>query len=300
MSCDVLRFEDVSQFHRAYYLRNRPVILRGIAEALPLRIFDWSAAYLERVLGNTQVSVYKTRSGFMSYERDVVQMPFSEFARRSFGPLAARDAEYHYYYRNRASTLPAGHNDARRIEALEPYLRRAAIENLWISGSETTVALHFDAAENLNFQLKGRKEFILYPPGVQAYYPESMFSQTAHVSRVYRDGPTPDLRRFPRFDPTLGLHIELCEGDVLYLPAYWWHHVHSCGAENVNLNYWWLPSLRKQLLNWNQAFRGHVQVLLRYLRFGNLNNAPAANEEARHAARSVRDGPPDGPPERPK
>jgi hypothetical protein len=274
MSCDILRYDEISRFHSEYYARNRPVIVRGIREAMPLKIFDWSAEFFVGVLGDTKVPVYKTRSGFLSYERDVVELPFSEFAARAFGPPGKRDPEHRSYYRNRVRTLPAEVDDSHRIEALAPYLRRAVISNLWISGTDTTVALHFDAADNLNFQLKGNKQFVLYPPGVRNYYPESMFSQTAHVSRVYRNGPTPDLKQFPRFDPSSGLHIEVLAGDVLYLPAYWWHQVHSCDAENVNLNFWWMPCLRKQVLNWNQALRGHFQVFARYLRFGDLNHPP--------------------------
>jgi hypothetical protein len=279
MSCDVLHFRDIARFHDEYYLRNRPVVLRGVREAKPLKIFDWSTEYLARAMADKKVPVLKTRTGFLSYERDVTEMPFSEFVARSFGPPDQRDPELRYYYKNSTDLLPEGLDDSAQIEALAPYLRRSILKNLWISGTALTVGLHFDAAENLNFQLKGKKRFVLYPPGVRAFYPMPMFSQTAHISRVFRDGPTPDLRAFPRFDPKQAVPIEMLEGDIIYLPAYWWHQVHSEGEENVNLNFWWMPSARKQLLNWNQALRGHVQLALRYLKFGNLQKAPPMKDE---------------------
>jgi ribosomal protein L16 Arg81 hydroxylase len=180
-----------------------------------------------------------------------------------------------YYYKNPTTMLPAGVDDSDRIAELQPYMAKSLARNLWISSSGLTVGLHFDPADNLNFQLRGRKSFMLYPPGVRAYYPLPMFSQTAHISGVFRDGPDPDLKKFSRFDPGKGTRIELQEGDVLYIPAYWWHQVESLGRENLNLNFWWLPRLGKQVSNWNQALRGHIQLALRYTKYGNIQQAPA-------------------------
>jgi lysine-specific demethylase 8 len=270
---DVIQYADLDQFHDRYFARNQPAVLRGIREHRALKIFRWSTEYWEAVMGQRTVPVMLTKTGFLSYERSFVQMQFGEFARRVFEPDAKTGARY--YYKNPTDLLPQGHDDSASIEALSPYIRKAVSKNLWISSSGLTVGLHFDPADNLNFQLRGRKAFWLYPPGTSAYYPLSMFSQTAMISGVYRKGPRPDLRAFPRFDPSAGVRVELQEGDVLYLPAYWWHQVESLGRENVNLNFWWLPTLRKQLANWNQALRGHLQVAIRYTKYGNIQQAPA-------------------------
>ena len=273
MSVDVLPYEQLSRFHRDYYLANRPVVLRGLREHLSLRLFKWSVAYWAEIMGNKQVPVMATRTAFLSYERNFVDMPFRDLTTRLFTPDP--DSGIRYYYKNPTKLLPEGHDDSEQIDQLRPYIEKALSRNLWMSSSGLTVGLHFDPADNLNFQLRGSKAFMLYPPGTAAYYPMPMFSQTAHISRVYRDGPNPDLSRFPRFDPSKGLRVELSEGDVLYLPAYWWHQVESLGVENVNLNFWWLPRLGKQVVNLNQAIRGHAQVLGRLLRYGNIQQAPA-------------------------
>jgi hypothetical protein len=282
MHVAILQPNELSRFHREFYVPNRPVVLRGLGELKPLRIFEWSAEYFREVMGAQRVPVLKTTTGFLSYERDVIEMPFDEFVARSFG--GPKDPTLRYYYKNSVDRLPPGHDDSGEIEPLAPYIARAVMRNLWISGPGLTVGLHFDPAENFNFQLRGEKLFTLYPPGVRAYYPMPMFSQTAHISRVYRGGPSPNLSDFPRFDPKQGIPVELRAGDVLYLPAYWWHQVESRGEENVNLNFWWLPSLRKQLRHPNQALRGHVQVLLRYAKFGNLQKAPPATRTPGAAA----------------
>lgn len=275
MSHDIVEYRDIEHLHRDNLPANRPAVIRGTRDANPsLAIFRWSPSYFADVLGDREVPVLATKTGFLSYERDVNAMPFRTFVERAF--VTEKRAELRHYYKNPTTLLPAGHDDSERIAPLACYLSKAITRNLWISGPGLTVGLHFDAAENLNFSLRGRKRFTLYPPGVRAYYPLPMFSQTAHISGVFRDGPNPDLRRFPRFDPSRAIDIELSEGEILYLPAYWWHQVTSLGEENVNLNFWWLPSKRKQLLHWNQALRGHVQLGLRWLKYRNIQQAPSA------------------------
>jgi hypothetical protein len=273
VAVQIIDAAELKRFHAEHYLPNRPVVIRGLREQQPCKIFDWSVDYFAQRMADKVVPVMGTRTGFLSYERNFVSMPFAEFAQRVFEP--DRPTGQRYYYKNPTTLLPEGHDDSDAISGLRPYLRKAVARNLWISSSGLTVGLHFDPADNLNFQLRGRKSFVLYPPGVRAYYPLPMFSQTAHISGVFRDGPTPDLERFPRFDPKQGLKVELQEGDVLYIPAYWWHQVESLGHENLNLNFWWLPRLPKQLRNPNQALRGHAQVLLRLIKYGNIQQAPA-------------------------
>ena len=273
MTCDILEYPNLERFHDEYYRRNRPVVLRGLAGAQQSKVFDWSAGYFENVLGDKKVPVIETDTGFLSYERDVTQMPYREFVARSFG--SGRRSNTRLYFKNSTKILPPGHDDSERIEVLAPYIQRSLMRNLWISGGGITVGLHFDHADNLNFQLRGEKVFMLFPPGVRGYYPMPMFSQKAHISRVFRDGPTPDFARFPRFDLAKGIRAELVAGDIIYVPAYWWHQVESLGDENVNLNFWWLPPAWKQILHWNQALRGYYQLFSRFLRHGGFAKAPS-------------------------
>ncbi len=276
---DRLPYREIARFYERYYRTNTPVVIEGIREVRPLKIFQWSARYFMDVMADATVPVMTTATGFLSYERNVSPMRFGDFFERSFG--SGPKSSLRYYYKNPVQLLPDGHDDSLQLTELAPYLRKAVMRNLWISGPGITVGLHFDAAENFNFQLRGAKTFDLYPPGVRAYYPLPMFSQTAHMSGVFRNGPNPDLRSFPRFDPSRRLRVDMREGDVLYLPAYWWHQVESFADENVNLNFWWLPGPKKQLRNWNQALRGHAQLAIRYLRLGSIVKAPPENARGR-------------------
>jgi hypothetical protein len=266
-----IRYPALDDFYEKYYARNEPAIIVGVPEHHDLNIFRFSPDYLEQALGDLEFPVMANDTGFFSYERDMTSMKFREFVRLTF---REQDTSTKYYFKNSTKELPAGLDDSARIEGLSRFFTKSVLRNLWISRGTKTVGLHFDPAENLNIQLRGRKRFTLYPPGTRGYYPCSMFSQTAHISQVFRDGPEYDRERFPAFDPASGREAILEEGQILYLPPYWWHQVTSLGDVNININTWSLPRVSKQLGNWNQALRGHYQVLARFLAFGNIAKAP--------------------------
>jgi len=52
----------------------------------------------------------------------------------------------------------------------------------------------------------------------------------------------PDLERFPMFSQTKPYQCNLMEGDVLYMPSFWWHEVQSRPnvdeKRNVAVNFW--------------------------------------------------------------
>ena len=237
-------------------------------------MFRFTPEMLAEKLGDSEYCVLRADSGFLSYERDTEKMPFRQFVERTFG---ANANGVRYYFKNPLKLLPLEIDECDRIGGLARYVAKSLMRNLWISRGSITVGLHFDAAENFNIQIRGRKRFMLYPPGTSGYYPCPMFSQAAHISRVFREGPNLDLERFPRFDPARGREVILEEGEILYLPAYWWHQVTSLGDVNINVNTWSIPATAKQFMNANQALRGHYQVLARYLAFGNITSAPAAS-----------------------
>ncbi|EKD19977.1 phospholipase A2 protein family [Drepanopeziza brunnea f. sp. 'multigermtubi' MB_m1] len=142
--------------------------------------------------------------------------------------------------------------------------------NLWIGNSLSTTALHKDNYENIYVQIIGRKTFLLIPPiawsavAERPLRPASYARLAQHSPRHLPGGgfeiveeagdPVP----FATWDPDspLGaeegngtryskwvepLRVELREGDMLYLPAQWYHKVsQSCSEEGicVAVNYW--------------------------------------------------------------
>jgi hypothetical protein len=107
---------------------------------------------------------------------------------------------------------------------------------------------HYDTEDNINIQLLGRKEIILFPSTqLDELYPRSAWDYMSNFSRVEIEKP--DLSRYPRFSRATPFRAVLEPGDFIYIPIYWWHQFRTLEA-SLNVNFWWQAHL-------NQALRRH-------------------------------------------
>ncbi|CAI8024674.1 Bifunctional peptidase and arginyl-hydroxylase JMJD5, partial [Geodia barretti] len=118
-------------------------------------------------------------------------------------------------------------------------------------------------------QVSGEKHVTLFDPHhnenlYEAHIPEAILSyspRTGHFSRQRLlestsmvmspvDIQDPDLVRFPRFSRAHRLECDLGPGDVLFMPAFWWHEVRSRPdlreRRNLAVNFWYEPVLTKE------------------------------------------------------
>ncbi|PSN66232.1 Clavaminate synthase-like protein [Corynespora cassiicola Philippines] len=135
--------------------------------------------------------------------------------------------------------------------------------NFWLGNSRSVTALHKDNYENVYVQVLGRKHFVLLPP-VEApcvneravlaatYVPSDGEGEGGLVAKVDDpeeyvpfamwdpDRPEENATRFSQYSQPL--RVTLDEGDMLYLPALWYHKVsQSCSEEGIccAVNYWY-------------------------------------------------------------
>jgi peptidyl-lysine (3S)-dioxygenase / protease len=145
--------------------------------------------------------------------------------------------------------------------------------NFWLGNSHSTTALHKDNYENIYVQILGQKHFVLLPPVEASCVAEKTLlaatyclkdgvdrsrAQNAEVRQedlVARIDHPEEYVPFATWDPdapegpTTSFSIEsrpirvtLDEGDMLYLPALWYHKVsQSCSEEGLccAVNYWY-------------------------------------------------------------
>lgn len=130
--------------------------------------------------------------------------------------------------------LPELNDDVRPPE----YCRDAAWRNsrFWLSASQTSTPLHRDVAENIFFQLSGRKRFYLYSPAATPWLYSHRFRSALPNYGAF-DPEYPDYERFPLSRAVEPLEVILEPGDALYLPSRWWHQVRSLDV-SMSLNYW--------------------------------------------------------------
>jgi len=125
--------------------------------------------------------------------------------------------------------------------------------NVWIGNSDSTSALHKDNYENLYCQVLGKKKFVLLSPleGIcvrEKSLPVASYDPQGKI--IVEEGQS--INGWPSVDPDVGdsgkwwgkarpMRVELHRGEVLYLPALWYHKVsQEEGDEGIccAVNYW--------------------------------------------------------------
>ncbi|XP_066275806.1 uncharacterized protein [Branchiostoma lanceolatum] len=114
--------------------------------------------------------------------------------------------------------------------------------NMWLSDGNTLGKLHFDPFDNLLCQISGKKEVILFEPHdntrlYEAHIPEAILGFNNRTGKFRRktlldstsmvmspvDILKPNFKRFPKFAEAVPVNCTIEEGEVLYMPAHWWH-----------------------------------------------------------------------------
>lgn len=244
--------------------RNIPAHIQDIDHAT-YQPMAWSIPWLCERFGNVLVRVLYGTSQYFQYsdkkERSITQMTFGEFIQKG---VRQPGSDGFYYALGRSPIKQFGGLESQMnlpssLSWIENGTLRLPERNLWISTAGTRTALHFDAVDNLNFQIQGSKSFLLFPPRINGMHPYPYYTQAAYVSKV-------DPRRSSQlpedFPIENAIECKLNEGECLYLPYGWWHQVDTVGSENVNVNYWWFPR-HKLVTQYKQTFRGAMVLLNR-------------------------------------
>lgn len=108
----------------------------------------------------------------------------------------------------------------------------------WMGRGGQVTPVHFDEAENIMTVMDGQKTFTLFPPAHTPYlYP--LHSDNLYSSSVDIDAP--DVQRYPLFRNTRPVKVKIHKGEMLYTPAFWWHHVTSSKQRNLAVNFFFRP-----------------------------------------------------------
>lgn len=106
---------------------------------------------------------------------------------------------------------------------------------LWIGAAGQRSTIHNDPYHNFNAQIIGRKRFILFEPGQHGTLYPFYFNRGMWTSPIQPFAP--DLQKYPKFAVAQGFDCTLDEGEVLFVPRFWWHYAEAATI-SVNINLW--------------------------------------------------------------
>jgi jumonji domain-containing protein 7 len=249
------------EFRRTYFRHQRPVVLSSEHSWKPP---GWTPADLVALVGDNRVRVATCSNSVFHY-----------------GPSAARNLEVREMTMREAAAGICASDGQRAMYLMQQpivevfpelcaeisppdLLGEPAAPHLWFGTAGNVTQLHYDPLSNYFAQVYGRKQFTLYPPQCfDELYPHPVESAFSHLSQI--DIEHPDLSRHPRAHGLPRVEVILGPGDMLFLPAFWWHHVRSIDTA-ISLNFWTVPPVSHCL----------VPAGLRLLRFAYEQNRLAA------------------------
>ncbi|HEX8092910.1 cupin-like domain-containing protein [Jatrophihabitans sp.] len=212
------------EFFDRFYLRNRPVVLRGIAAGSGL--LDWSPAALREQFGNLQVQVQTGRRAEPIWDV-FLRGKTSTMLLADYVDLVLSAEETNEFYLTANENFLAHDHDRRILadvafaDALLEAEHRYRGTNLWLGPAGTVSPLHRDRVNVLNVQTVGSKRITL----IDSCQLPRVYNHQSYYSMV--DVERPDLDRYPEFADVTVRSAVLQPGDAVFIPVNWWHHLRA-------------------------------------------------------------------------
>ncbi|PNI10803.1 hypothetical protein CK820_G0056777 [Pan troglodytes] len=252
-------------FCRDWVCPNRPCIIRNTLQHWPA-LQKWSLPYFRATVGSTEVSVAVTPDGYADAVRgDRFMMPAERRLPLSFVLDVPEGRAQHpgvLYVQKQCSNLPTELPQLLPdLESHVPWASEALGKmpnavNFWLGEAAAVTSLHKDHYENLYCVVSGEKHFLFHPPSDRPFIPYELYTPATYqpteegtfkvvdeeamekVPWIPLDPLAPDLARYPSYSQAQALRCTVRAGEMLYLPALWFHHVQqSQGC--IAVNFWY-------------------------------------------------------------
>lgn len=234
------------QFAENFFSRRMPAIVTDAISEWGMS-GRWSPEYLTSLIGSKPVIVTISANGKFSYDPSgkgisdsfsEESMSFAEAARQ----IAGADCDRQLYVMQQSIPLqfPELMSEI-RVPQWISNVRETSI-NLWF-GRNSVTPLHYDATNNFFAQQYGEKHFTIFAPDDTGHlYPNPIDSRMPHLSSVDVDSPDP--RTHPKYSLARPIRFTVKAGELLFLPAFWWHQVRSPHV-STSVSIWWMPDLQQ-------------------------------------------------------
>lgn len=232
INVDVVENCSRKEFCQEIQPKRKPCILKGIDIGQCKE--KWTVDYLCKNGGDIPVKIHVSETpqmNFITKNYAYRTLPFNELVKRASENIHSKYfiSEYEYYY---LRSLGADvRKDVADVKRQFPHLSDDIIFPCFfpedsffssvfrIASEKLQLWTHYDIMDNLLIQVKGKKRVILFPPtDVENLYLQGDKSTITNIDE-------PDLKTYPLFANAQRYEAILESGDILFIPALWFHNV---------------------------------------------------------------------------
>lgn len=225
-SVDIVDDIEPDDFKKKYYDTMQPLIIKGLAKQWPAHS-KWNWAYFKELVGSQKVALYN------NVKSDAYTPINTADDYKTFGEyidmISAGPAAWRIFLFNIFDHAPQLIQDFTWPENLmKGFVKKYPM--LFTGGATSITHLHFDIdlSHILHTQFIGRKRVLLFPYEEQHNLYRKPFEvlSLADFSNYYdNDKSKIDYNKFPALKNAKGFDVVLEDGDTLYMPAGYWHHM---------------------------------------------------------------------------
>jgi hypothetical protein len=266
--------------------RGRPLIFSGLERDLAF-LKDWNLDHFEKI--GASVPVQKPEADGVNYFVKYFRIPMSEFISRIRSGESLYIGARQIMGDGGVRSDKDGLGDLCDEVPVPPWIRRERIYscNLWIGAGNNRTLLHYDAWDGFMLLAAGTKEFRMFPRSETRRMFQhgslglrSLFSGAVLHSKIKPLDVQPEYAQ--EFSKARGYRGTMQAGEVIYIPAGYWHYVESEGL-NIGVNffvhfddfrlnfeeplrtYWIKDNITLQPVRWYYRTRGSLGKLYRKL-----------------------------------
>lgn len=212
---------------------NEPLVITDIFSIFP-NLAKWDIDFLAEKIVDKEALVQLESLEADSYGWQQIRIQTSEYFRKMKTGFSGEPLLY-----LAQQNISVTHPELEELIEFDQLLPYGIVKqsNLWIGPGGTKAPLHMDPDINFFLQLKGSKTFYLFSPADTQYiYANSPISQKPEFSQIQASNI--DYVKYPKAKQAKVKIVKLEEGEILYLPAYWWHEVVNGLENSISINLW--------------------------------------------------------------
>lgn len=230
----------VEEFQHKFVMEDKPVIISGVANQWTACSL-WNPDTLKSMFGNVRVPVRQSDNEidvFFGKSTAITEISIADYI-DSIESINI-DTQRPSYLGNLSLTSPLAQDYFDQLKQHFDFPSYFPDNSgfdirIWMGAANQKSTIHNDAEHNFNAQISGKKVFILFAPEEYEKLYVKKIDDELWSSPI--DPQQPNLEMFPLFHEANGLEAVLNQGDILFIPAFWWHQARSL-TTTININMW--------------------------------------------------------------